>query len=129
MSAVLLALLAVPFGSAIVCAFIPGNRPQAVRSLALVSGAVQFALALTVFIAYQYEGGNGLRFDLRWDWLENVAFLGNHGIALHLAVDGIAAPLVLLNGIVIFAAVFVSWNIEHRNKDFFLLLFLLVYWL
>jgi len=41
-------------------------------------------------------------------------------------VDGIAAPLVLLNGIVIFAGVFVSWNITYRNKDFFVLLFLLV---
>src|SRR3990172_4902040 len=29
-------------------------------------------------------------------------------------------------GLVIFAAVFVSWNITYRNKDFFVLLFLLV---
>src|SRR5207249_12287668 len=28
--------------------------------------------------------------------------------------------------LVIFAAVFVSWNISYRNKDFFVLLFLLV---
>ncbi len=126
MDAVLLALLAVPLGSVIVFMLIPSRYPQLVRYVAVASGGVQFALSLAVFIAYEYEGGSGLRFALRWDWLENVGFLGEHGISLHLAVDGIAAPLVLLNGIVVFAASFVSWNIAHRNKDFFVLLYLLV---
>jgi NADH-quinone oxidoreductase subunit M len=126
MGEVLFALIAIPFVSAIVCMLIPGRYPQLVRYVALLSAAAQFVLSLIVFFAYQFDGGNGLRFDFRWDWLENVAFLGENGITLHLAVDGIAAPLVLLTGIVIFAAVFVSWNITYRNKDFFVLLFLLV---
>ena len=52
--------------------------------------------------------------------------LGENGITLHLAVDGIAAPMVLLTGIVILAGVFISWNIDYRNKDYFILLFALV---
>ncbi len=126
MDLVLLALLAVPLGSALVFMLIPSRYSQLVRSVALVSAGTQFVLSAIVFVAYEYQGGNGLRFALRWDWLENVAFLGENGITLHLAVDGIAAPLVLLNGIVVLAAVFVSWNIAYRNKDFFVLLFLLV---
>ena len=55
-----------------------------------------------------------------------MAFLGKDGISLHLAVDGISVPMVLLTGIVIFAGCLVSWNIEYRNKDFFILLLLLV---
>ena len=31
-------------------------------------------------------------------WIENVGILGENGITLHLGVDGIAAPMVLLNG-------------------------------
>ena len=126
MGEVLFALVAVPLGSAVVFMLIPARYPQLVRHVALVSAGAQFVMSLIVFFAYEFDGGRGLRFDFRWDWLENVGFLGENGITLHLAVDGIAAPLVLLTGLVIFAAVFVSWNITYRNKDFFVLLFLLV---
>jgi NADH-quinone oxidoreductase subunit M len=110
----------------VVIVAIPSRYPQLIRYAALVSAGAQFVLSLIVFFAYQFEGGDGLRFDFRADWLENVGFLGDNGITLYLAVDGIAAPMVLLTGLVIFAAVFVSWNITYRNKDFFVLLFLLV---
>src|SRR6266540_1120938 len=126
MGEVLFALIAVPVCSAVVFMLIPSRYPQLVRYVALLSAGSQFVMSLIIFFAYQFEGERGLRFDFRWDWLENVGFLGDNGITLHLAVDGIAAPLVLLTGLVIFAAVFVSWNITYRNKDFFVLLFLLV---
>jgi NADH-quinone oxidoreductase subunit M len=123
---VLFALIAIPLGSVPVFMLIPSRYPQLVRSYAAASGFAMFALSLLTFVRYEFEGGRGLRFDLRLDWLENVAFLKENGITLHLAVDGISAPLVLLTGIVIFAGVFVSWNISYRNKDYFALLFLLV---
>lgn len=126
MGYVLLALIAIPLLAAPVFMLMPARYPQLTRYLAAACGVAMFALSMLVFIAYEYKGGGGLRFDLRWEWLQNVGVLGKDGITLHLAVDGIAAPLVLLNGIVILAAVFVSWNITHRNKDFFVLLFVLV---
>jgi NADH-quinone oxidoreductase subunit M len=128
MEYVLLALILVPLLSAPVFMLIPSEYPgpQLTRYFALVSSGAMFVMSLAVFVAYEYDGGSGLEYDLQWDWLENVAMLGENGITLHLAVDGIAAPLVLLNGLVIFSAVFVSWNITHRNKDFFILLFVLV---
>jgi NADH-quinone oxidoreductase subunit M len=52
--------------------------------------------------------------------------LGEHGITLHLGVDGIGAPMVLLNGVVAFAGTLISLKIDYRNKDFFILFFLLV---
>ena len=123
---VLFALIAIPVGSVLVFMLIPSRYPQLVRNVALVSGFSLFVLSVLVFVKYEFEGGNGLRFDLQLDWLENVAFLGENGITYHLAVDGISAPMVLLTGIVIFAGVFISWNIDYRNKDYFVLLFLLV---
>src|SRR4030065_382752 len=59
-------------------------------------------------------------------WGGTAAFLGKDGISRHLAVDGISVPLVLLTGIVIFSGCLISWKIEYRNKDFFILLLLLV---
>jgi NADH-quinone oxidoreductase subunit M len=126
MEYVLLALLAIPFAGALIFIVIPSQYPNVVRFVALAGGAAMFALSLLVFIAYQYENESGLRYALQWVWLENIGFLGENGITLHLAVDGIAAPMVLLNGIVVLAGVFVSWNITYKNKDYFVLLFLLV---
>lgn len=128
MEYVLLALVAVPLLGSLVFMLIPSHHPgpQLTRYFALLTSVIMLALSLLVFVAYEYDGGSGLRYDLQWDWLENVGVLGENGITLHLAVDGIAAPLVLLNGLVIVAGVFVSWNITHRNKDFFTLLYLLV---
>jgi len=126
MDIVLLALVAVPLGTVPLFMLIPSRYEQMIRTVALVSAAAMFLLSLLVFFQYEFDGGSGARFDLQWDWLENVAFFGDNGITLHLAVDGISAPLVLLTGIVIFAGVFISWNIDYRNKDYFVLLFLLV---
>ncbi len=126
MEYVLLALLVVPIGCAIVFTLIPSHYSQLTRYVALAGGVAMLVLSLVVFFAYEYESGSGLRYELQWTWLEDVGFLQKDGITFFLAVDGIAAPLVLLNGIVILAAVLVSWNIQHRPKDFFVLLFLLV---
>src|SRR3990172_11966044 len=123
---VLFALIALPMGTTLVFMLIPSRYPQLVRYAALASAAGVFVMSVLVFVSYQYDGGAGMRFDLHLDWLNSVGFLGDKGIALHLAVDGIAAPLVLLTGIVIFAGVFISWNIAYRNKDYFVLLFALV---
>jgi len=98
---VLFALIAIPLGSVPVFMLIPSRYPQMARSFAAASGFSMFALSLLVFARYEFKGGSGLRFDFRLDWLENVAFLKEDGITLHLAVDGISVPLVLLTGIVI----------------------------
>lgn len=126
MEYVLLALLVIPCASAVMFVIVPSQYPQVTKGIALGGATAMFLLSFLVFIVYEFDGGSGLRYDLQWAWLENVGFLGDNGITFFLAVDGIAAPLVLLNGVVILAAVLVSWNIEYRTKDFFCLLFLLV---
>ncbi len=126
MDLVLLALIAIPLGVCPLFMLIPSQYPQLSRYLAALAGGTLFALSLLIFIVYEFDGGSGLRYELQWAWLENIGFLGENGITFYLGVDGIGAPLVLLTGVVIFAAVFVSWNLANRTKDFFILLFLLV---
>ena len=48
------------------------------------------------------------------------------GVSFHLGLDGIAAAMVLLTGLVIFCGVLVSLKLTTRIKDYFILLFLLV---
>jgi NADH-quinone oxidoreductase subunit M len=79
-----------------------------------------------IFFVYETNSDETYQFFIRWDWLENVGFLGEHGISLAFGVDGIAAPMVLLTGVVAFGGALVSWKIEHHNKDFFILFWVLV---
>ena len=121
----LFAEIAVPITAALIIMAIPSVYKQQVRWVATAAAFTMFVLSVIIFAVYNYKEG-GLQFDLRLHWLENVAFLGKDGISLHLAVDGISVPMVLLTGIVIFAGCLISWSIEYRNKDFFILLLILV---
>ena len=122
---VLLVLLLIPGGAGVLTLLTPQRRPTLIRIISLVAGTAMFAVSIYVFAIYDYASG-GLQFDLQYTWIENVSIFKENGISLHLAVDGIAVPLVLLNGIVAFAAVLISWKIETRNKDFFILFHVLV---
>jgi len=122
----LAALIGVPLFGALALTAIPSRYRDVVRVFSAAIGFSLFGLALYIFFAYQVANGDAYQFELRWDWIENVGFLGDQGITLHLGVDGIGAPMVLLNGIVGFAGVLVSWKIDYRNKDFFILFFVLL---
>jgi len=46
-------------------------------------------------------------------------------IQLKFGVDGISLSLIILTSIVVFAGVFVSWQVDYRQKEFFISLILL----
>jgi NADH-quinone oxidoreductase subunit M len=123
---VLLATIVVPLLAAGALVLVPSRYPNVVRWIALAVGFALFGLSLYAFFAYQLSSGDQFQFEMRWDWIENVGFLREHGISLHLGIDGIGAPMVLLTGVVTFAGTIISYKINYRNKDFFILFFLLV---
>src|SRR3990172_7111160 len=123
---VLLATIAAPLLAAALLVLVPSRYANVVRGVALATGFALFGLSLYAFFAYQIASGEAFQFELRWDWVENVGFLGDQGITLHLGIDGIGAPMVLLNGVVVFAGTIISCKIDYRNKDFFILFFVLV---
>ena len=122
----LMATLFLPLITAAVLVGVPDSRKDIVRYISVTVGAVLFALSVFIFFAYEVDHGGGYQFFIRYDWLENVAFLGPHGISLALGLDGISAPMVLLTGVVAFGGTLISWKIEHHNKDFFILFWVLV---
>ena len=124
---ILLALIALPMVGAAIIMAIPGARDDAVRRVATAFGFVVMLLSFYVFARYYFDG-DGARFANSWRWLELPGpwKFGDIGISLTLGVDGVAAPMVLLTGIVMFTGVLVSWSIKAWNKDFFILYFLLL---
>ncbi len=128
---ILLSLIALPMLGAAAIMAIPGARAsthdKSVRLTASVFGLVVMLLSFYVFARYYFDG-DGARFANTWRWLELPGpwKFGDIGISLTLGVDGVAAPMLLLTGIVMFTGVLVSWSIRSWNKDFFILYFLLL---
>ncbi len=123
----LLALIVIPLAAAGILVFVPSERKDTVRVFSVLTGAALFAISVYVFVAFKSGNDQFSRaFDLRYDWIENVGILKAHGVSLHLGIDGIAATMILLNGVVAFAGTLISWKIENKNRDFFVLFFILV---
>jgi len=118
-SSVLTALVLIPFGWGLALTIIPGNMKREIRGISAFIALLLLALATYVFLQYDNQT-SGYQFTQQFGWLKSL------GITFDLGVDGISVPMVFLTGIVTFTAVLISWNIEERAKDFFILLFLLV---
>ncbi len=106
---------------------IPGVRVAAVRRTATAFGLAAMLVSFYIFLRYYFDDG-GERFSNSWRWLSIPGpwRFGDIGISLTLGADGVAAPMLLLTGIVMFTGVLVSWSIKSWNKDFFILYFLLL---
>ncbi len=61
-----------------------------------------------------------LRFEEEYSWVPSL------GITYHVGVDGLAAPMLLLTGMVSIAGVLMSWRIDDRTKEFMAFFLLLV---
>ena len=114
-SALLLTIL-VPLAGAGLSMFLPRNRPNDAWYFAIFVSAITLVISVALFVQYDF-GAGGYQFQRIYEWLDAPL-----NIDLHLAMDGIAAALVLLNGIVLFGAVLISQTIKHRSRDFFVLL-------
>ena len=113
----LTALILVPVVGALAAALVP-SRASVTRGIALAAALVELALAAIVFVGLD-RGVSGFQMVERADWI------GAFGIQYLVGVDGLSAPLVLLNGILGLAAVLASWRIEHRVREYFMWLLVL----
>lgn len=104
---------------ALIIAFLPPQQKQAIRLVGTLFAFVSLLLSALVFVGYNYASGPRLQFLEQLPWLPDV------GINYVLGVDGISTPLLLLNGLVIFTGALVSWNIEDRAREYWVLLLLL----
>jgi NADH-quinone oxidoreductase subunit M len=120
-----LSTIAAPLLAIVVLVLLPGRYKQAARWVSAVTGAIVFGVSIYIFVAFQ-AGGEALQMQLRWTWVENTSFLGEDGVTLFLGVDGISALMGLLTGVVAFAGTLVSWKLDYRTKDFFILYWLLL---
>lgn len=115
----ILALLLIPLFGALVLILVRPGRDGTPRLVGAVTSIATLGLAVYFYFAYDLTQG-GLQFVQRVPWVPDL------GVTWYLAVDGISLPLVLLVAILGVAAVFSSWNIMTRTREFFILLQILI---
>lgn len=104
---------------AIICAVLPGTAKNAIRWTATIASFFSLAVALLVYMAYD---PNGLTFQ----FVEQLNWMPQLDISYLVGADGLNLPMLILNGFVIATGSLVSWSIEERVKEYFVLLLLLV---
>ncbi len=117
-SGLLSATVVLPLAGAVVIALFLRER-RLVRGVALAVITVDLLLSLLVFALYDRSEGGYQLVDRLAPW---IPFLNAE---YHLGVDGISAPMVLLAGLLGAAAVWASWHIEERAKEYFMWLLVL----
>ena len=107
----------VPLAGAVVIAVLL-KGPRFIRGFALAVAVADLALAVVAFYTYGRDK-EGFVLVERLDWIPslNVQYL--------LGLDGLNAPMVLLTGILGVCAVFASWHIHERVREYFVWLLIL----
>ena len=94
------------------------NR-KTIKYIAASSTFISLVLTLVVFFAFD-RSQPGMQF------VESIPWVKDLGVAYALGVDGISIPMLLLTNLIGFSAVYASWQVEERAKEFFALLLLLI---
>jgi len=107
-----------PLLAALVLVLVPGNYRVIIRSVALLATFISMALAVDMFCNFQ-TGHEGFQFEQQIPWVQSL------GISYHVGVDGLNVGLILMGAVVGFAATCCSWEIQKREKEFYILLLLM----
>jgi len=104
-------------GALVVLLFL--REAQRVRWFAGTVALVELGLSIVAFALYDTSRGGLQLVDRAVGWIPAL------DVQYFLGMDGINAPLVLLTGLLGACAVFVSWSIRERVREYFIWLLLL----
>ena len=89
-----------------------GAKPRQIKLIAAAFTAASFILSLKVFATY--DGSlSGVQF------VEQVSWIPGLSVQYYMGVDGLSLPLLLLTTFIGMVAVFVSWKIDLRVREYF----------
>jgi NADH-quinone oxidoreductase subunit M len=107
-----------PLVAALALVFVPRNYRVIIRAIAVLATFISMALAIKMFCQFK-PGLEGYQFEQQIPWVESL------GISYHVGVDGLNVGLILMGAVVAFAAALCSWEIQTREKEFYILLLIM----
>lgn len=105
----------IPIVAALLLVLVPRNYRVPIRGIAVLATLTSAVLALKMFCQF-VPNTDGFQFTEQHVWVESL------GISYHVGVDGLNVGLILMGAIVAFAAALCSFEIQSREKEFYILL-------
>src|ERR1041385_4246868 len=105
------------FAGAVLLLLLPREWARWIALLATIAG---LALGTMVFV------GTPIADLAQFTTIVRVPWVSPLGMNYHLAVDGVSLTMVLVTGISAVSTVLFSWDVEHRQREFFFWLLLVV---
>jgi len=94
-----------------------------VRIVALVGMSAQLLTAIVLMFSYYATRDAGITAQMIF--YQNIEWFKYLNIHYTVGVDGISVAMILLTGVVTFAGILASWEVEYLQKEFFISLILL----
>ncbi|SHK19032.1 NADH-quinone oxidoreductase subunit M [Reichenbachiella agariperforans] len=119
-------LIFVPLIAGGIMLFVPSDKEQAFKVIALVAMLVEFVLTMVLMCSFDRSlvgySASSLQFAQKLEWINlNIGSFGSILIQYYVAVDGVSILMVLLTAIVMLVGVISSWNIKKSVKGYFVL--------
>lgn len=108
----------IPLLAALALVIVPRNYRVPIRAIAVLATLVSAALAVKMFCDF----GSAKPDDYGFRFVEQIPWVESLGISYHVGVDGLNVGLILMGAIVAFAAALCSFEIQSREKEFYILL-------
>src|SRR5881409_4519314 len=89
------------------------------RWIALLTTTATFAISLATFFCHDLDLAH-------FTTIVRVPWVPALGMNYHLALDGVSLTMVLVTGISAVSTVLFSWDVEHRQNEFFFWLLMVV---
>lgn len=108
----------IPLLAALLLVVVPRNYRVPIRALAVLATLISAVLAVKMFCGFNaaVPDAEGYRFVQQIPWVPSL------GISYHVGVDGINVGLILMGAMVAFAAALCAFEIQSREKEFYILL-------
>ncbi|MBI3468515.1 MAG: NADH-quinone oxidoreductase subunit M [Planctomycetes bacterium] len=114
-----------PAAGALVLAFLPKDKPDAVRIVALAITAMVFVLTLTLVTPFAPQGTRFAVGEANMQDLFSLDWIPSFNIYYAMGIDGISYPLLVLTAFVSMLAMWASWPITKHVKAYAMLFLLL----
>lgn len=112
-------LVLTPVAGLLAILLIPGRFIRAIRIAAVLSAAASCVVTAVIAGVFDAQAPG-------YQLVEQIAWIPDAGITYHMGIDGLSLPLLVLTAVVFLTGVLVMWELEHRVKEFFAFMTLLV---
>src|SRR5882762_611025 len=107
-----------PLLAALALAMVPRSFSVVMRAGAIAATFLSAVLAVIMFLGFQKDVAG-------YQFVNQIAWVDSLKISYHIGVDGVNIGLILMGAIVAFAAACASWEVQDRQKEFYILLLIM----